>query len=112
MLNTGGQGICSTDLHHRSPWGVVQMVRCSDCGAYRTADMPTPDQVTEMYDSDAIYSPPTEADYRDSKRHVTLIASEFGRPCPEHSRRLLEIGCNSGYALDAFQEQGWDVTGC
>ena len=78
-----GSRECLNGLRHKSPWGTVQMVRCLGCGAHRTADMPTPAQVAEMYAGDAIYRP----------------------------GRLLEISCNAGYALEAFKERGWNVTG-
>jgi SAM-dependent methyltransferase len=104
-----GSRECSNGLRHRSRWGTVQMVRCSSCGAYRTADFPTADQAAEMYAGETIYRPPSEKDYQTMKRRFVALADELGEP---QGRRLLEIGSNAGYALEAFQEKGWEVTGC
>jgi SAM-dependent methyltransferase len=73
--------------------------------------MPTPEQVAELYGGDAITRPPTEEDCAAKKRRFAAIAAEL-RSSGTAAGRMLEIGCNAGYALEAFKEQGWDVTGC
>ncbi len=73
--------------------------------------MPSPDQIADLYTGDAIYKPPSEEDYQARKRKFQSIADELQRS-QVSAGRMLEIGCNAGFAMDAFKERGWRVDGC
>jgi SAM-dependent methyltransferase len=84
------------------------MIRCTACNAFRSAEVPTSEQLERLYREDTIYHAPGDEAFRNAKaRFIPLAAGMSQRPGD-----LLEVGCNSGYALEAFQDRGWNVTGC
>jgi 2-polyprenyl-3-methyl-5-hydroxy-6-metoxy-1,4-benzoquinol methylase len=94
--------------------------RCARCGVRFTVDVPTDEQLAELYDR--LYS---EGDvyqmHRDEIRRAaagsregagvyrTLIFLRRYRPQP--GDRLLEVGCGVGTFLVRAKERGWDVEG-
>lgn len=91
-------------------WGPVRIVRCLACGACRADEVADEPTMAEMYDESSIYRAPTEEEFgakAASFEHVLRDLDAAGI----RRGRVLDIGCNAGYALVPFQRAGWEVWG-
>jgi len=93
-----------------SKWGPVPLVRCAACRTYRTSAVPSASDLVWLYESDDIYHPCSEEVFRARARDFEAVLADL-RGLGLERRDLLEVGCNAGYALSAFLESGWSVTG-
>lgn len=93
-----------------SPWGLVQIQRCPSCRLAQSAQFPTREEQTTLYEGNQIYRPLPEEQFqkvKDSGQHVVCDLQKLSLT----SGRILEVGCNVGYSLVLFRQHGFDVTG-
>jgi SAM-dependent methyltransferase len=91
-------------------------VRCDECGSGRLDPLPESDPV-ELYTSDYFRGAQNGGylDYdRDGPMHLRNARTRldrFATQLPPGPQRMLDIGCASGYALEAASERGWSGVG-
>ena len=95
---------------YQSRWGPVRLVVCERCRTFRAADTPTPEQMEELYRGGAIYNPPTDARFNELTKGFGHVVTDLRRLGYER-KKVLDLGCDAGYALAAFLEHGWNVVG-
>lgn len=102
------------DRLHGVP-GVFTVVKCQNCGLFRTNPRPTSDTIGDFY-------PPEYGPYQSLpaihdkvstlKRLLSWIFKPRNRDIPRASPgRLLEIGCATGSFLSEMRMRGWSVDG-
>ncbi len=97
--------------------------RCADCTVWQIEPMPTADELKRLYQSEYFRqrSDRGYADYTSEKiyrsvtatldknlRDLGFFAWENTLPQP---RRLLEVGCAAGHAVNYFAVRGWQTVG-
>ena len=95
---------------YKAKWGVVTLIQCSQCRAWRSSLFPDEQDLATLYTENSIYKRPTDREFlqqRDGFRHIV----DDLRSLPVSPGSLVEVGCNSGYTLSLMQENGWSVTG-
>jgi 2-polyprenyl-3-methyl-5-hydroxy-6-metoxy-1,4-benzoquinol methylase len=95
---------------YQSHWGPVRLAVCKACGTYRAADTPTPEQLEALYMGGTIYTPPTDARFAELSKSFGHVVTDLKRLGYER-KRVLDLGCDAGYALAAFREHGWSGVG-
>ena len=95
---------------YSTQYGDVCLIQCMACAAYRTAIPPSTDDIQRLYVGDSIYTPPPSHTYALRARSFEHVASDLEN-LGSRSGKLLEIGCNAGYALSVFRDRGWSVAG-
>jgi len=95
---------------YQSQWGPVRLAVCRACGTYRAADTPTPEQLEALYKGGTIYTPPTDARFDELSKGFGHVVTDLKRLGYE-GKRVLDLGCDAGYALAAFREHGWNGVG-
>jgi SAM-dependent methyltransferase len=64
----------------------------------------------DLYRGSSIYSAPTDARFNELSKGFQHVVADLKRLGYER-KRVLDLGCDAGYALAAFQEHGWSVVG-
>ena len=109
---------CGTLINQQTPrdyqvmtqWGEVIIVRCSSCGLAQSQDFPNNEELDKLYKSQAIYNPPSDEEFawlESSFGHIAADLEKLGI----QGQRVLEIGCNAGYALSALTKAGYQAVG-
>lgn len=94
----------------RSQWGIVRIVSCTCCGVSRASDVPTVEVLHQLYAGASVYRPPTSGAFAEQKKRFSSMPDELAR-FGFRTGRVLDVGCNAGYALSAFEDAGWQTTG-
>jgi SAM-dependent methyltransferase len=105
-----GQSSWRSGPSYDAQFGLVRLVRCSGCGAFRAAELPSPEDLERLYASDMIYRPPTVERFQEQKRRFAYLGKKLAS-LGHSGGRILEVGCSAGYALAALEDAGWQTTG-
>ena len=100
--------------------GLVDIVRCPQCGLEQTAPQPTKDQLKDLYEN--FYNFGGETDTAYTRIREWFLASTLYRQWLKwdgdisfHLRqgtgRLLDVGCNEGRTLSLYARNGFQVEG-
>src|SRR6266478_6140136 len=88
---------------YKAKWGVVTLIQCSQCRAWRSSLFPDEQDLATLYTENSIYKRPTDREFlqqRDGFRHIV----DDLRSLPVSPGSLVEVGCNSGYTLSLMLE--------
>lgn len=96
-----------------------ELVRCSGCGFVRTQDFPDEAEIGRYYESaDYVSHTDTRRGLMNKVYHAVrrlMLARKAdmveGLVAPKSGRRLLDIGCGTGYFLSTMKERGWQTLG-
>lgn len=91
-------------------WGKVVLVICKNCSMVRSGSVLSAAQLSGLYFQDTIYKPPPWWQWENERQRFYHVVGDLEKR-NYLTGRVLDIGCNAGYALDVFQERGWEVTG-
>jgi 2-polyprenyl-3-methyl-5-hydroxy-6-metoxy-1,4-benzoquinol methylase len=111
----------SVDPEHDAVWTKdgLEILRCPSCGLLFRADLPSPEELPELYDrtyfraDDRSRGGQGYADYvgeadlhrLNAQRRLSLLEGFI-----PHGG-LLDVGCAAGFFLDEGRRRGWQVTG-
>lgn len=85
------------------------LVRCVDCDLVFVRDLPTPDELAALYDSDDYH---TESEQRTKSFTArAAVHSEVLERFSPTKGRVLDIGCSDGYFLRNVRDRGWSTSG-
>lgn len=97
--------------------------RCADCTVWQIEPMPTAEELSQLYQSEYFHkrSDRGYADYTSEKIYRSVTATlaknlqDLGFYAWEQTlkkpRRLLEVGCAAGHAVNYFAVRGWQTVG-
>ncbi|RMF27278.1 MAG: class I SAM-dependent methyltransferase [Bacteroidetes bacterium] len=91
-------------------WGEVAIYRCPECGLAQDAHFPTSKQVREMYATTGIYHALTDEQFQTLEKNFHHVVEDLAR-VGVRKGKVLEIGCNAGYALTVLRRAGFEVQG-
>ncbi len=91
-------------------WGEVGIYRCPQCGLAQDAHFPTSEQVREMYSTKNIYQALTQEQFQTLEKNFHHVVEDLARLGIQQGK-VLEIGCNAGYALTVLRRAGFEVQG-
>jgi len=94
------------------------IIKCAQCGLVRTDKMPDNEKTRQLYGEDYFQSSDSGTlGYDDYIKDRTKITRTFEKRMREierwtgHTGRLLDVGCATGFSLDAAQKLGWTASG-
>jgi SAM-dependent methyltransferase len=102
----------TSDPHYGIP-GKWWVRRCGDCQSFFLEDPPAPEQLADMYPSDAYYSFQLSQSSR-WKQVISRIVRYPRRtrePAFDRPGRILDFGCGAGEFLLKMRGQGWECAG-
>lgn len=116
-MPTANCSICdSTHLAEKFSRGPWRYVACGECGHAFLTPLPEPETIAEQYDE--AYFVASEnggyADYQQDERlHRANARDRLARLAyaGAPNRRLLDVGCATGFFLDEARQTGWKVSG-
>lgn len=94
------------------------IIKCAQCGLIRTARMPDNEKIRRLYSESYFRSSDSGTVGYDNyiKDHIKITRT-FEKRMREierwtgHTGRLLDVGCATGFSLDAAQKLGWKASG-
>src|SRR5919198_1321189 len=93
------------------------VLRCPSCGTHFRADLPSPDDLREIYGPAYFSASAGEtggqgyADYLGEEANHRLNAVARLGLLERRPGRLLDVGCAAGFFLDEARKRGWTVQG-
>ncbi len=106
--------------HHVRRNGDWRYLRCAGCGLVRLDPVPAPEALAEVFDDGYFHGGGARGGYddydADAETHRANAARRLSRlasstPSGSASPLLIDVGCASGYTLDAARERGWRGVG-
>ncbi len=88
--------------------GEWTVLRCDGCGLRTLDPEPSPEHLVEVFDDGSIYEGAFTLRDDIMARHDATLAGLERRV---HPGRLLDVGCGTGFFLEAARTRGWDVAG-
>lgn len=88
-----------------------RLYRCGRCSALAVWPMPSDEQIAAFYQSyhkTAQYTGKLDSKLRRAKRRIRILRRRTPR---RPGRRLLDVGCNAGFATEAARQLGFDALG-
>ncbi len=79
-------------------WGKVRIVRCPHCHLAQLDDFPSLEKADDLYEGNSIYVPPDLSRWDALVSSFRHVATDL-RKLSIFEGRVLEVGCNAGYAL-------------
>ncbi len=98
------------ELTVSTPWGTVRIQRCSACSLAQTADFLSLENLAQIYEGADVYRPGSREVFEAQVTSFNHVVQDL-KKLQITSGRILEIGCNTGFALVAFRKRDFDVTG-
>lgn len=103
---------------HSVSHGTFQIVRCKKCGFLFTNPRPSEESIGSFYDSAGYISHHDESDSLMSKVYnqvrklaVTSKLELIKKHDPHQEKKILDIGCGTGFFINSCLDQHWEVTG-
>lgn len=106
--------------HHLRCNGDWRYLRCAGCGLARLDPVPAPEALAEVFDDGYFHGGGARGGYddydADAETHRANAARRLSRlaastPSGSAAPLLIDVGCASGYTLDAARERGWRGVG-